>query len=131
MSEQASEFGILGLTGTAQALALRLAASGCRVSLWDFCFDALREFLVQHIGTRGGLVGFEDIEDFLESLALPARAACFLSTDSEPAIRAAAWIGAGMVPVRLPSNGSPEAGVEATDKALLASLEARLLAPLA
>lgn len=130
MSEQASEFGILGLTATARALALRLASRGWRVSLWDASFNALQQFLVEHMGTRGGQAGFESIDDFFDSLALPPRAACFLPADSEPARRAAVWAGAGLISACNPSDGTAEPLAGSVDEAVLAELEARLLVPM-
>jgi 6-phosphogluconate dehydrogenase len=120
MSEQASEFGVIGLTVAGRALALRLAARGSRVSLWDASFAAVEQFALAHIDTRGGLLGFADLEDFFDSLALPPRAACFLPADSEMACCAAQLAGG----TALVDGGSATAPpVDAT----LDKIEARLL----
>ncbi|MGD0578179.1 MAG: NAD(P)-binding domain-containing protein [Bryobacteraceae bacterium] len=122
MSEQASEFGVIGLTVAGQAIALRLAARGCRVSLWDASFATVEQFALDHIDTRGGLLGYEDLEDFFDSLALPPRAVFFLPAYSEAVARAAQLAGSG---VRLIDGGSATA---APGDAALDEIEARLLA---
>ena len=120
VSEQASEFGVIGLTVAGQAIALRLAARGCRVSLWDASFAEVERFAQAHVDTRGGLLGFADLEDFFDSLALPPRAAFFLSSDSEAVARAVQL--AGGTP--LVDGGSATA---LPAEAALEEIEARLL----
>ena len=122
LSEQASEFGIIGLTAAGRTLALRLAGGGNRVSLWDPSFDAVEQFAREHMDTRGGLAGFEDLADFFDSLALPPRVACFLAADGDAARRAAQLAGAGAQLI--------DAGLSQTDgdDALCGEIEARLLA---
>jgi len=122
MSEQASEFGVIGLTAAGQAIALPLAARGCRVSLWDASFAAVEQFALAHADTRGGLLGFENLEDFFDSLALPARAAFFLPAVSPARARAAQLAGSA---VSLIDGGG---GAAAPMDAALQQIEARLLA---
>ncbi len=122
LSEQASEVGVIGLTAAGQAIALRLAARGCRVSLWDASFAAVEQFALAHVDTRGGLLGFEDLEDFFDSLALPPRAAFFLPASSPAAARAAHLAGSA---TPLIDGGSATA---APADAALQEIEARLRA---
>jgi 6-phosphogluconate dehydrogenase len=123
MSEQASEFGVIGLTAAGQAIALRLAARGGRVSLWDASFATVEQFARAHVDTRGGLLGFADLDDFFDSLALPPRAAFFLPAGS-PAVARAAQLAGSAAP--LIDGGSATAPPL---DALLQAIEARLLAP--
>ena len=122
LSEQASEFGVIGLTAAGQALALRLAERGNRVSLWDATFEAVEQFARTHMDTRGGIAGFEDLEDFFDSLAPPPRAACFLPPLSIPAGLAARLAGDGVHFIE--GGGSTGAIVEAD----LDEIEASLIA---
>jgi len=73
VSGQLSDAGIAGLCSAGRALALRLAAAGWRVSVWDASARVVEEFVASHDGTRGGLVGYADSEDFVESLNTPRR----------------------------------------------------------
>ena len=111
MSEQASEFGVIGLTAAGRALALRLTPRGAR-----------EQFALAHIDTRGGLLGFADLEDFFDSLAVPLRAAFFVSNDSEAVARAVRLAGPGSA---LVDGGSATA---LPVDAALEEIEARLLA---
>ncbi len=67
----------MGLCAVARALALRLAATGLRVSLWDSSAPAIEEFVVDNYRTLGGLVGFANRDDFFESLNSPWRIVAF------------------------------------------------------
>ncbi len=122
MSEQASEFGVIGLTAAGRALALRLTARGARVSLWDASFAEVEQFALAHIDTRGGLLGFADLEDFFDSLAVPLRAAFFVSNDSEAVARSVRLAGPGSALV----DGGSATALPA--EAALEEIEARLLA---
>lgn len=119
MSEQASEFGVIGLTPAGRAIALRLAARGGRVSLWDDSFNVVEQFVLDHKDTRGGLVGYADLEDFFGSLAPSAAVVLFVRADGEAA-RAAQLAGPGR---RLIDGGN---GGADPDDATLGAIEARL-----
>ena len=56
---------------------MRLSTLGLRVSLWDASAASVEEFITQHAGTRGGLVGYTDRLDFVESLNAPRRIVVF------------------------------------------------------
>lgn len=75
--EQLSDVGVVGLCSAGRALALRLAARELRVSIWDASSAALEEFVAVNAGTRGGLVGYANGQDFFESLHAPRRAVAF------------------------------------------------------
>jgi 6-phosphogluconate dehydrogenase len=79
ISGQLSDAGVAGLCGAGRALALRLAAVGARVSLWDDSAASVEEFVAQNAATRGGLVGYTNREDFVESLNTPCRFVVFTS----------------------------------------------------
>ena len=76
-SERLSDAGLMGLCAVARALALRLAATGLRVSLWDSSAPAIEEFVAGNYRTLGGLVGFANRDDFFESLNSPWRIVAF------------------------------------------------------
>ncbi len=120
MSEQASEFGVIGLTPAGQAIALRLAARGGRVSLWDNSFEVVERFALDHRDTRGGLVGNADMEDFFDSLSRGAPVVLFVPAGDEAAARAARLADSGR---RLIHGDSGPAG---PDDAALQAIEARL-----
>ena len=122
MSEQASEFGVIGLTSAGQELAVRLANRGFRVSIWDASFASIEQFTRDHMASRGGLVGFEDLADFFDSLALPPRVAMFLPKDSDAAERAAQLAGPGVQFIDAGGATVPQAD------AVLDSIEAQLIA---
>lgn len=50
---------------------------GLRVSLWDVSAGSAEGFVAGQEGTRGGLVGYADCEDFAESLNTPRRIVVF------------------------------------------------------
>lgn len=77
MSAQLSDVGIAGLCPAGRILALRLAATGARVSLWDSSAASVGEFVAQNAGTLGGLTGYSDREDFVDSLSTPRRMVMF------------------------------------------------------
>jgi 6-phosphogluconate dehydrogenase len=81
---QLSDVGIVGLCSVGRSFALRLAATGLRVSLWDASPGSAEEFVARQDGTRGGLVGYADREDFVESLNSPRRIMLF-ETGTGPA----------------------------------------------
>ncbi len=72
-----SDAGIAGPGSAGRALALRLAAAGLRVSLWDASAGAVEAFVTSYDSARGGLVGYADCEDFVESLNTPRRIVLF------------------------------------------------------
>jgi 6-phosphogluconate dehydrogenase len=84
MSGQLSDLGVAGLCPAGQALTLRLAGLGLRVSIFDASAGLVEEFVTHHAGTRGGLVGYVDCEDFVESLNAPRRIVVF-ETSAGPA----------------------------------------------
>lgn len=79
-----SDVGVAGLCPAGQALTLRLAARGLRVSVWDAAAGSVREFVAGHAAARGGLVGYSDCDDFVESLDRPRRIVIF-SSETSPA----------------------------------------------
>ena len=83
MSGQLSDVGVVGLCSVGRSFALRLAAMGLRVSLWDASPGSAEEFVERQDGTRGGLVGYADCEDFVESLNSPRRI-IFFETEAGP-----------------------------------------------
>lgn len=91
MSAQLSDVGVAGLCPAGRILALRLAATDVRVSLWDSSAASVEEFVDQNAGTRGGLVGYSDREDFVDSLSTPRRIVLFApGAQSEASLRALA-----------------------------------------
>ncbi|MDR3717914.1 MAG: NAD(P)-binding domain-containing protein [Bryobacteraceae bacterium] len=86
ISEQLSDVGVTGLCAAGRGLALRLAAAGLRVSLLDDSPASVEEFVAQNAGTRGGLVGYADCSDFLESLNTPRRIVAFRTGNDRLAV---------------------------------------------
>jgi 6-phosphogluconate dehydrogenase len=84
MSGQLSDLGVAGLCSAGRAFALRLAELGLRVSLCDASAVAVEEFVARNAGSRGGLVGYVNCEDFVESLNAPRRIVVF-ETAASPA----------------------------------------------
>lgn len=56
---------------------MRLSTLGLRVSLWDESAGKVEEFVAYNAATRGGLVGYTDCADFVESLSAPRRIVVF------------------------------------------------------
>jgi hypothetical protein len=121
MAWQLSDAGVVGLCPAGRILALRLAAMGLRVSLCDASPGCVEEFVVRNAGARGGLVGYTDSEDFIESLNAPRRIVVFeMATGSA----SAALRSHLLEPDRLLQYSPPEDDVPLDDLALL---EATLL----
>jgi 6-phosphogluconate dehydrogenase len=76
-SRKLSDLGVAGLCLAGRTLALRLAELGLRVSLWDISAGIVEEFVAHYAGSRGGLVGYVDCGDFVESLNAPRRIVVF------------------------------------------------------
>ncbi len=75
--EQLSDVGVVGLCTAGRTLALRLAATGLRVSLLGDSAASAEEFVARNAGTRGGMVGYANAQDFVESLHAPRRVVAF------------------------------------------------------
>jgi len=83
---QLSDVGVAGLCLAGRTLTLRFAATGLRVSLWDPSAGLMEKFVSANAATRGGLAGYANGEDFIESLSTPRRIAAFeIGCDPEAA----------------------------------------------
>ncbi|HKK17969.1 MAG TPA: NADP-dependent phosphogluconate dehydrogenase [Opitutales bacterium] len=74
MSEEAaSEIGLIGLAVMGQNLALNIADHGFKISVYNRTTSKMEEFVAENPDTPGGLVGYEKLEDFVQSLKRPRK----------------------------------------------------------
>lgn len=66
-----SDIGLIGLAVMGQNLALNIADHGYKTSVFNRTFQKTRDFLADHSHTQ--LVGFEKLEEFIESLSQPRK----------------------------------------------------------
>ena len=66
-----SDIGLIGLAVMGQNLALNIADHGFRTSVFNRTFLKTRDFLTNNSHTQ--LVGFEKLEEFVESLSKPRK----------------------------------------------------------
>jgi 6-phosphogluconate dehydrogenase len=71
---QLSSIGVIGLAVMGQNLVLNIADHGFRVSVYNRTASKMRAFVDQNPHTPGGLVGFEQLKDFVASLEKPRKA---------------------------------------------------------
>jgi 6-phosphogluconate dehydrogenase len=120
MSAQLSDLGVAGLCSAGRILALRLAATGARVSLWNSSAARVEEFVAQNPGTRGGLVGYSDREDFVASLNTPRRIVMFeIAPRSAASLRALLHATDLLLEYPLPEDAVPPGDIEQLELALL------------
>ena len=68
MSDSISEIGLIGLAVMGQNLALNIADHGFRISVFNRTTSKTRDFVSNNPNTPGGLIGYETLEAFVESL---------------------------------------------------------------
>jgi 6-phosphogluconate dehydrogenase len=120
MSAQLSDVGVAGLCSAGRILALRLAATGARVSLWNSSAARVEDFVAQNAGTRGGLVGYSDREDFVASLNTPRRIVMFETAPrSAASLRTLLHATDLLLEYPLPKDAVPSGDIEQLELALL------------
>lgn len=73
MSEELSEIGLIGLAVMGQNLALNIADHGFKISVYNRTTSKMVEFLTKNPNTPGGIVGQEELADFVASLKKPRK----------------------------------------------------------
>lgn len=73
MSDSISEIGLIGLAVMGQNLALNIADHGFRISVFNRTTSKTRDFVSNNPNTPGGLIGYETLEAFVESLKRPRK----------------------------------------------------------
>ena len=72
MNSSVSEIGLIGLAVMGQNLALNIADHGFGISVFNRTFSKTKDFLEENQTTKN-LVGFENINEFVDSLAKPRK----------------------------------------------------------
>ena len=73
MDIPASDIGLIGLAVMGQNLALNIADHGFRVSVYNRTVSKTESFVAENPNTPGGLEGFVDLKDFVESIQRPRK----------------------------------------------------------
>jgi 6-phosphogluconate dehydrogenase len=73
MPNATSDIGLVGLAVMGQNLALNIADHGFRISVFNRTSSKTDEFVAKHPNTPGGLVGFDKLADFVQSLKKPRK----------------------------------------------------------
>ena len=73
MSDSISEIGLIGLAVMGQNLALNIADHGFKVSVFNRTTSKTQNFVSNNPNTPGGLVGYETLETFVESIKRPRK----------------------------------------------------------
>ena len=73
MSDSISEIGLIGLAVMGQNLALNIADHGFKISVFNRTTSKTQDFVSNNPDTPGGLVGYETLEAFVESLKRPRK----------------------------------------------------------
>ncbi|MEC8329835.1 MAG: NAD(P)-binding domain-containing protein, partial [Verrucomicrobiota bacterium] len=73
MSDSISEIGLIGLAVMGQNLALNIADHGFRISVFNRTTSKTMDFVNNNPNTPGGLIGYETLEAFVESLKRPRK----------------------------------------------------------
>lgn len=73
MSDSISEIGLIGLAVMGQNLALNIADHGFKISVFNRTTSKTKDFVSNNTNTPGGLVGYETLETFVESLKRPRK----------------------------------------------------------
>ena len=73
MSDSISEIGLIGLAVMGQNLALNIADHGFKISVFNRTTSKTQDFVSNNPNTPGGLVGYETLETFVESLKRPRK----------------------------------------------------------
>jgi len=73
MPTATSDIGLVGLAVMGQNLALNIADHGFRISVFNRTSSKTDEFVAKHPNTPGGLVGFDKLADFVQSLKKPRK----------------------------------------------------------
>jgi 6-phosphogluconate dehydrogenase len=74
MTEQGSaDVGVIGLAVMGQNLALNMADHAFRVAVYNRTTRTMREFVDKYPDTPGGLVGCENLDDFVQALKPPRK----------------------------------------------------------
>jgi 6-phosphogluconate dehydrogenase len=73
MPTATSDIGLVGLAVMGQNLALNIADHGFRISVFNRTGSKTTQFVAENPNTPGGLVGFEKLADFVQSLKKPRK----------------------------------------------------------
>ncbi|MEM9025833.1 MAG: NAD(P)-binding domain-containing protein, partial [Verrucomicrobiota bacterium] len=73
MSDELSDIGLIGLAVMGQNLALNIADHGFKISVFNRTAAKTEAFVSKNPDTPGGLVGFPELKDFIQSLKRPRK----------------------------------------------------------
>lgn len=73
MKNEMSDIGLVGLAVMGQNLALNIADHGFQISVYNRTAAKMEEFVAKNSNTPGGLYGFADLKEFVQSLARPRK----------------------------------------------------------
>ena len=73
MSDALSDIGLIGLAVMGQNLALNIADHGFKISVFNRTASKMEAFVAKHPDTPGGLVGYPELKDFVQSLKRPRK----------------------------------------------------------
>ncbi len=73
MSKPQSDIGLIGLAVMGQNLALNVADHGFQISVYNRTTETMRKFVAENPDTPGGVVGCEQLEEFVASIAKPRK----------------------------------------------------------
>ena len=73
MSDELSDIGLIGLAVMGQNLALNIADHGFKISVFNRTAAKTEAFVAKNPDTPGGLVGFPELKDFIQSLKRPRK----------------------------------------------------------
>lgn len=73
MTNSTSDIGLIGLAVMGQNLALNIADHNFKISVYNRTFSKTKAFLEKNSGSTPNLIGFENLEEFIQSLASPRK----------------------------------------------------------
>ena len=74
--ENSADVGLIGLAVMGQNLALNMADHGFKVAVFNRTSKVTKDFIDANPNTPGGVVGCENLSDFLAAVKLRARPLC-------------------------------------------------------
>jgi 6-phosphogluconate dehydrogenase len=73
MTKAHSDIGLIGLAVMGQNLALNIADHGFKISVYNRTTEKMTRFVADNPNTPGGLVGAAQLEEFVQSIAVPRK----------------------------------------------------------
>jgi len=73
MTNSTSDIGLIGLAVMGQNLALNIADHNFKISVYNRTFSKTKAFLEKNSDSTPNLIGFENLEEFIQSLASPRK----------------------------------------------------------